>query len=145
MARWDGWDRSIRMLGPGVARKRPSRDLFRPMGGCGTWWQPMGSCHVRLVTPWSCGTPRRVRRVSRDTHTQDGRRVQDGRVGSVRLTRSAGQGLKVGFAVLACSAGEMTNLFKNTPSVSKYLSLLTFSHNFDHSSYSKNYHKHVKR
>jgi hypothetical protein len=54
-----------------------------------------------------------VRRVSRDTHTQDGRRVQDGRVGSVRLTRSAGQGLKVGFAVLACSAGEMTNLFKN--------------------------------
>jgi hypothetical protein len=31
-----------------------------------------------------------------------------------------------------------------TPSVSKYLSLLTFSYNFDNSSYSKNYRKHVK-
>jgi hypothetical protein len=36
------------------------------------------------------------------------------------------------------------NLKMNTPSVSKYLSLLTFLCNFDHSSYSKNYCKHVK-
>jgi hypothetical protein len=33
---------------------------------------------------------------------------------------------------------------KDTPSILKYLSLLTFSCNFDHSSYSKNYCKYVK-
>jgi hypothetical protein len=45
---------------PDGARKMVCGDLFWPMRECGTWCKPMGECHVRCVTPWSCMTPRRT-------------------------------------------------------------------------------------
>jgi hypothetical protein len=70
--RKDGTDRSTGPVGPDRARKMACGDLFWPMRGCGTWCWPIGECHVRGVTPWSCRTPRRVRSVNMSEHCDPG-------------------------------------------------------------------------